>query len=102
MSSSGVVGVVGEGVGSGFSGAILAVISESWASREVAVEKASGRDRVRFTVRWKARRSCLRRAVRVWEGVVRMSFAWARSDWRVSLVDLAGAVDSGGGGEEGV
>ena len=31
-----------------------------------------------------------------------MSFAWARSDWRVCLVDLAGAVDSGGGGEEGV
>ena len=62
MSSS---GVVEEGVGVGFSGAILAVISESWASRELAVEKASGRERVRFTVRWKARRSCLRRAVRV-------------------------------------
>ena len=96
MSSS---GVAEEGVGVAFSGAILTVISESWASNEVAVEKASGREMVRFTVRWKARRSCLRRAVRVWEGVVRISFAWRRSDWRVSLVDLAGAVDSGGGGE---
>lgn len=60
------------------------VISKSWASR-LSVREV-GRERVRFRVRWKARRSCFRFPVRVEaEGPERMDFALKRMVARVSL-----------------
>ena len=89
-----VVGAVGLG-------AILAVISASWLSSDVVV-RASGRERFRFTVRWKARRSCLRWAVRAEAGLLRMALAWEMSDCRAILVSFSGTATSGGGSDLGV
>jgi len=97
------VGEAGEADAVGSEGAarIRAVMSSSCLSRE-GVVRASGRERVRFTVLWKARRSCFRFAGKVFDGLERSSFACASNSLRVSLVILLGWVDSEGGGELGV
>ena len=95
-------GVVEEGLGVDEGWVVIFdVISASWLSREVVV-RASGRERVRLTVRWKARRSCLRWAVRYDEGVLRMDLAWDRSDCKSFLGFLSRVVGSGGGPDLGV
>ncbi len=77
-------------VGEGAEMLSLAVISRSWASMLSVGEV--GRDRVRFRVRWKARRSCLRFAERVAaDEPERIDLALLRRDVRVSLgEDMAG------------
>jgi hypothetical protein len=79
----------------------LAVISASWLSSDEVV-RASGRDMVRFTDLWKARRSCLRCAVKDAEGDLRIVLAWERRDCSVSFGVLSGVVGSGGGSDLGV
>lgn len=58
--------------------------------------RASGFDSVRFTVRWKARRSCFRFAVSDVEGVSRIVLAWERRFLSAAFGVLSVAVGSGG------
>ena len=88
---------VGETGGSEGAAVIRAVISSSCLSREEVV-RVSGRERVRFTVLWKARRSCFRFAGSDSEEFERSSFACASISLRVSLGVLPKPVDSDGGG----
>lgn len=89
------------GVGVDKGAVIRAVMSSSCLSREDVVS-ASGRERVRLTVRWKARRSCFRFAGKDPVGLERSALACARRALRVSLGALLGSVEVGGGGGLGV